>query len=156
MRDLASRDGTARQRARRDLVLLGDAAVPALTRALGARSSRLRWEAAKTLVDIADPRAARALVTCLEDDNAGTRWVAAEALLALGEDALVPVLERLIDRSESVRIREGAHHVLHEVTGDSPSPALAAVLAALDGPAPEDVTPVAAAAALAALQAAGG
>jgi len=148
MRDLASRDGVVRQRAREKLVGIGKPAVPALTERLWATGSQLRWEAGKALIEIADGRAARALVACLEDKDAGTRWVAAEALIALKRNALVPLLEALIDQSDSVWIREGAHHVLHELAEGELREILCPVLAALEGPAPDTVAPVFAAEAL--------
>ena len=148
MCDLASRDGTVRQRAREKLVGIGKPAVPALTERLWATGSQLRWEAGKALIEIADGRAARALVACLEDKDAGTRWVAAEALIALKHDALVPLLEALIDQSDSVWVREGAHHVLHDLAEGELREILGPVLAALEGPAPDTVAPVFAAEAL--------
>jgi HEAT repeat protein len=146
--DLASRDGSLRQRARRSLVVIGDEAVPALTQTLESSDTRLRWEAAKTLIDIPDPRSALALVARLEDEDPGIRWVAAEALVSLGADALAPLLQRLIDRSESLWVREGAHHVLHELAFGAQEEVLSPVLAALEGPAPDEVVPVVAARAL--------
>jgi HEAT repeat protein len=155
MRDLASRDGSVRQRARRKLVILGNAAAPALAKGLEARSSQVRWESAKALLDIADPRAAHALISSLEDDDAGTRWIAAEALIALGLDALVPLLRRLVDQADSLYVCEGAHHVLHELAVGPWRRILYPVLTALEGSAPEDVVPVVAGEALEELKAAG-
>ena len=142
MSDLASRDGAVRQCARKRLILIGKPAVPVLTERLWVAGSQLRWEAAKTLEEIADRHAARALVACLEDEDAGTRWVAAKALIALKRDALVPLLEALIDQADSLWIREGAHHVLHELAAGELNNILRPVLAALEGPAPDDMAPV--------------
>jgi hypothetical protein len=41
--------------------------------------------------------------------------LAAEALIALGRSAIVPILEALRNQSDSVSLREGAHHILHDL-----------------------------------------
>ena len=48
----------------------------------------MRWEAAKALGKIGDPKAALALVGALEDPRSGIRWLAAEGLMAIGREAL--------------------------------------------------------------------
>ena len=110
---LNSDDGLTRQNTRLALVRIGTAAVPDLIEQLADPHERLRWEAVKTLSQINDPTAATALVTALEDDNAGIRWLASGGLLGLGQRGLIPLLEALKERPDSVRLREGAHHVLH-------------------------------------------
>lgn len=52
--ELASRDGTVRQRARAELVQIGVPAIGALNEAAVSRDSQLRWEAVKALAQIAD------------------------------------------------------------------------------------------------------
>ena len=59
---LAGKDVVERQKARNSLVEIGAAAVPGLLTALDANQQHVRWEAAKTLTEIADPTAADALV----------------------------------------------------------------------------------------------
>jgi HEAT repeat protein len=154
--DLASDERATREQAREALGAIGSAAVSGLTGALESEDPRVRWEAAKTLVEVADPRAASALIQRLEDRDPGIRWVAAEALIALGPDGLSPLLERLVDEADSLWVREGAHHVLHVLAVDERKGPLSPVLAALEGPAPEDVAPVAAAEALEQLKTANG
>lgn len=83
---LNSNEGIARQRARERLVKLGASAVPCLIEMLTDPRDHLRWEAAKALSEIGDPKAAPALVQALEDDYCGVRWLAAEALIKLGPD----------------------------------------------------------------------
>ena len=57
---LADKDGLERQKARNSLVEIGTAAVPGLITALNDNQQQVRWEAAKTLTEIADPTAADA------------------------------------------------------------------------------------------------
>lgn len=63
---LASKDGMTRQKARKSLVALGKPAVSSLVRALQkSESDQLRWEAAKALGAIGDPRSIPRLVKAL-------------------------------------------------------------------------------------------
>src|SRR5687768_13834361 len=55
---------------------IGQPATLILLDALTDRDDQVRWYAAKTLSTIGDERAAPALVTSLEDENFGTRWLA--------------------------------------------------------------------------------
>src|SRR5512143_647983 len=86
---LADHDGIVRNEAREYLVRMGKPAVPALIDALRSLSVHTRWESAKALSDIRDPRAAPALVDALEDEESAVRWLAARALIGLGRNALV-------------------------------------------------------------------
>jgi HEAT repeat protein len=146
--ELGGKDGLARQRARRSLVVLGALAVPSLTRALNDPNDHKRWEAAKTLGQIRDPVSAPALVRALEDRDFGVRWLAAEALIALDDKGLAPLLEAMTRHSASRWLREGAHHVLRMLADKDLHDLVAPVLAALDGVEPVLEVPRAAQAAL--------
>lgn len=113
--DLSSHDGLTRQRARHALVAIGEPAVGALIEALGERNSYVHWEAAKSLSQIGSLRAAETFVTTLDDKEFSIRWLAAEGLIALGAGGLAPLLRALQERPKSVWLREGAHHVLHDL-----------------------------------------
>ena len=67
----------------------------------------VRWEAARALGEIADPRAAPALVVTLEDEGFDIRWLAAEGLIALGPVGLAPLLEALAEKANSVYLTGG-------------------------------------------------
>jgi HEAT repeat protein len=112
---LGSPNGVDRQHAREALVALGAPAVGPLIAVLGADRDILRWEAAKALTELRAPAAAPALVKTLTDENGDIRWLAAEALIGLGEAALLPLFEALMVRAESVELREAAHHVLRSL-----------------------------------------
>jgi hypothetical protein len=135
--NLRSGDGVVRHKAREILTSIGKQAVRQLIPLLKDPNDDVRWEAAKALAEIADPRAASELAATLEDHNFGVRWLAAEGLIALGQDALIPLLEALRKRSDSVWLREGPHHVLHDITKTGLKDLLTPVLAGLEGVYPE-------------------
>jgi HEAT repeat protein len=149
--DLARDDTLVRVHARDWLVGIGGPAVPALIEALADPNRQVRWDAAKALSQIADPAAAPALVRALRDRGFGIRWLAAEGLIALGSKGLVPLLRALIQHSDSVWLRQGAHHVLHDLAKRDLKDVLQPVLAALEGIEPSLTVPLAARAALEAL-----
>lgn len=137
-----------RLRAREQLTRIGSPAVPELLAALNSRDVRTRWEAGKTLAEIADPVAAEALVAQLEDTDPDVRWVLGMALFAIGRASVVPLLHALLN-NEAVRgSYDGAHAALHALAKHDLRPILQPVLAALDSHEPEIATPVAAAHAL--------
>ena len=142
---LGSKNAGERQAAREALIRIGRPALPPLLNALAAKQQHLRWEAAKTLTGIAHPGAAAKLVDALADKDPDVRWVVAEALIALGRDALEPLLTALTTSEASQRIYRGAHHVLHDLAQRKPlRPLLLPVLKAYDHPEPELAIPNAA------------
>jgi HEAT repeat protein len=141
---LAGPDGLLRKQARRCLIRRGEEAVDALVEALGDSEAIMRAEAAEALLYIASPRAAAALVAALEDEEFGVRWLAAEALIALRCDGVVPLLEGLIRRSDSMWFRQSAHHVLRDHYCERLRSLLLPLLEALSGRDAEDTAPVAA------------
>ena len=146
---LAGKDVVERQKARNSLVEIGAAAVPGLITALDANQQHVRWEAAKTLTEIADPTAADALVQALGDEDTDVRWVAGEAMIALKRDAVKPLLNSLTKSQDSEGLYKSAHHVLRDLSKlRDLGPLLVPVLKALDQPEPEVDVPVAAQTAL--------
>lgn len=139
--NLYTHDGVVREHARRELVDIGKPAVGALIEALSAEVDYVRWEAAKALGQIADPLAAPALVNALEDRHGSVRWLAASALIAIGCSSLEPLLRALEQRSESVWLREGAHHILHDLSHLAAAPQLEPVLRALHDIEPPMIVP---------------
>jgi HEAT repeat protein len=112
---LRSPDYAERMHARQALEEIGRPAVGPLVELLADPSHQTRWEAAKALVAIADADASPALVKALMDEASDVRWLAAEALIAIGRDGLEPLLRALEEQPESVWLRQGAHHVLHDL-----------------------------------------
>lgn len=129
---LAAPGYSERRKAREALAAIGRPGAPAVAQALNSPDEEVRWEAARTLVDIADPDSVPALLDALIDENPGVRWLAAEALSAIGEPALAPLLRRLLQRSESPWLREGAHHVFRSLRGGPAHRLLLPVIAALE------------------------
>ena len=144
-RDLASEDPVTRERACRALILLGSQAVPALVELLASPHDHARREAARALSKIHDPSSAAALVLALEDELPGVRWLAGEGLIAMGRNGLAPLFQGLIRQSNSVRLRQGAHHILRALAGGGDTGrAIGPVMEALEGPEPISALPIAA------------
>ena len=137
--NLRSRDGTVRHEARETLMVIGKQAVGHLIPLLKDPEDDVRWEAAKALAEIVDVRAASELVATLKDSNFGVRWLAAEGLIAIGRDVLPPLMEALTRHSDSAWLREGTHHVLHDLANKDPEVKdfVAPVITALEGIEPE-------------------
>jgi hypothetical protein len=151
--ELAEPGGLERHDARLELVEIGQAAVPALVETLVDPRDQVRWESAKALSQTGDPAPAPALVKALEDENFGVRWLAAQGLITAGYKGLQPLLQALVHHSDSVWLREGAHHVLRPLLSEPGLHDLAApVLTGFDGVEPVIEVPPAAQAALDALR----
>jgi HEAT repeat protein len=146
---LAKNNGHESQKIRMQLVELGSPAVPALIEALHHGDAHFRWEAVQVLSRIKDPQAAPDLVTALEDENINVRWTAMDGLINLDRDGLPQLLTALTKHFYSVWLREGAHHVLHQLKNrERLLPEEIRVFEALEGPAAEMDVPWAAEAAL--------
>jgi HEAT repeat protein len=131
--NLGSKDGIRRQQARWELIRRKEASVGPRLESLQSKRSQIRWEAVKALAAIAPPRACGALIAAMQDEEWEVRWVAAEAVSALGRSALPQLLDALLSEPESVWLREGAHHVVHDLARGEYSDVEAALLRALGG-----------------------
>jgi HEAT repeat protein len=140
------------QNARRQLVKIGPKAVAPLARELSNKKQMVRWEVAKALGQIGGSEAIKVLIGALENNIFEIRWLAAEGLISHGREAIVPLLEELAKNSDSLWLREGAHHVLSDMYQGDLDPILKRVLAAIDGLAPTLEIPPAAKEALEAIQ----
>ena len=149
--DLASKDGVVRVMARQQLVAYKKQSVAPLIRTLSNENDWVRWEAAKALSQIGNNKAIKALLEALSDEKFEVRWLAAEGLIRIGRKAIVPLLEALVKHSDSYWLREGIHHVLHDINRGKIRKVLRPVLVALEGPEPSLEVPLAARAALDAL-----
>ena len=149
VKQLSDKDGQTRQTARLALVDIGKDATLPLTKILADPDRQTRWEAAKALGAIADPAAIPALINTLEDNIFDIRWLASEALVTLGTDSVIPLLETLSRSSENLFLREEARHVLKYILRDNPAAnelntILKPVIDALNGSAAGVATPGAA------------
>jgi HEAT repeat protein len=143
--NLASKDGFLRVKSRHALIDRGEPAIEPLVDAMSNKSEYVRWEATKAIGQIAAKMvsqvsnrkeyqdALQKLVEALEDKNFDVRWLAAEGLISIGESAVPPILNALIERSDSLILREGAHHVFHDLLAKGIlSDKLAQITTALD------------------------
>ena len=108
----------------------------------------MRWEAAKALSQIANPASIQALLEALSDKEFDVRWLAAEGLIRIGRKVVGPLLETLVEHSDSLWLREGIHHVLHDMNRGNLDKTLRPVLTALEGTEPSLEAPLAARGAL--------
>jgi HEAT repeat protein len=134
------------QKARRQLIKIGQAAVPALIAAASNGGVTRRWEAVRALGAIGGQQAVDALVSHLGDADPGMRWAAADALIKIGEPALMPVLKGLIANGKSSPFRDGVHHFLVDVSdsSDQHNSILEPVIKSLEEPGADLAAPVAA------------
>ncbi len=112
---LKSKDGLVRQNARNALVRIGKPALDALIKAFEDKSDVMHWEVSKALNQIGGLKAANTLIQALEDKEFSIRWIGAEGLIHIGQDGILGLLEALTERADSVWLREGAHHVFHDL-----------------------------------------
>jgi len=141
---LSSEDDGKRVKARHSIVAMGKAAVPLLAQALRNGDTLVRWEAAKALGEIGVSEAAPPLVKALEDGEFDVRWLAAIGLIGMNIRGLKPLLHALMEQGDSVFLREGAHHVIHDLAKGGLRKYLALVLAALENVEPSMGVPQAA------------
>lgn len=113
--DLGDNDGMVRQRARYSLTKIGKPASDALIRAFHEKNNPTHYEAAKTLGQIGSIKAIATFIQALEDEDFSVRWVAAEGLIAIGKLSIRPLLKALELHPESNWLRDGVHHVLHDL-----------------------------------------
>ena len=132
------------QHARRALVAMGERAVEPLTEALSSKKHWVRWEAAKALGQIGCPSAIQSLIRALRDDESDVRWLAAESLIAIGREAVKPLLQALIEHADSLLLREGAHHVFYDMHRHDFHETLVPVMKELEGSEPSVEVPLAA------------
>lgn len=112
IRSFYSGDGVERAKARTRLVELGKTAIDYLVGLQYSSQKQVRWEAIKTLSQIAAPESIPILINALENHDLEVRWLAAEGLVAIGTASIKPLLESLVRGRNSKFLLEGAHHVL--------------------------------------------
>jgi HEAT repeat protein len=133
-----------REDARTQLLAIGSPAVPELLEALRAEKGAARVEIAKLLGQLAEPSTAGALVELLSDDDFDVRWEAIEGLSAIGYDGLEPLVSAIIRNPGSIKLRNGAHHVLHHIASEGYYTLLKPLMMALEGAIPNVEVPAAA------------
>jgi len=112
----ALEDGNAliRQGALDILINMGDRnAVHHIIGALATDNRDIRWRAAEALGRIGDASSIATLIGVLKDPDADLRKVAASALADIGQQAVIPLLESLDDRS--TYLRQGVESALAQM-----------------------------------------
>ena len=109
------KDVIARRKARYDLIKIGEPAINYLTGLLDDPRMHIRWEAIKTLSQIAAPESVPVLINALENDDFDVRWIAAEGLIDMGKKSIKPLLKALSQNEDSNYLLEGAHHILKDL-----------------------------------------
>ena len=114
---LGSQDPAERKQAQSHLVGIGKPAAAALIQLTANPKSEVRREAALILGDIRDPAAIPVLINMLVDEAFEVRWRAAESLVKMKRDVVIPLLQELqrSNRFNSVWFLEGARHVLRKL-----------------------------------------
>lgn len=108
--------GKLHREARRALQSLGTLAEPVWLAALNHPDTHIRWEAARGLGEIGDPRAALILAEGLLDESYAVRWASGDVLAQLGECAVPAILVVLRHQALSETSRQAASHTLHGIT----------------------------------------
>lgn len=109
---LSSNNSVERIKSRHELVKIGKPAIEFLIGLQYSDVQHIRWEAIKTLSQIADPDCIPILINALENEMHDVRWLAAEGLIDIGKESVIPLFETLEIRQDSKFVREGVHHIL--------------------------------------------
>ncbi|NOX87383.1 MAG: HEAT repeat domain-containing protein [Calditrichaeota bacterium] len=112
---LGSKNGMERRKAREELAAMGKEAIDSLKELLDHPKRIYRWEALKTMVEIGDPVSIPLFIQALEDDEGDVRWIAAEGLIKMGSQSIIPLLKTLVERSDYIFVLVGAHHVFYNL-----------------------------------------
>jgi HEAT repeat protein len=112
---LGNKNGLDRQKAREALVEIGKEAVGPLLKLLDQPKHIYRWEVMMTFKDMDESSLIPVFIKKLTDDESDIRWIAAEGLIQQGEKAIKPLLNLLIEKSDSIFVLAGTHHILNEL-----------------------------------------
>jgi HEAT repeat protein len=110
--NLSNENGLVRKNARELLVKFGEKAIGFLGELIRSPKHITRWEAIKTLGQMRNSISIPYLLDALEDESDDIRWLAAEALVSMDGEVVVPLLKTLIERYPYVYTRESVYHIL--------------------------------------------
>jgi len=111
--DLGSDKGMKRKKARGVLVANGEKSIEILTGLVDHPKHIYRREALKSLQEIGNTQSIPVFIKAMDDDISEVRWIAAKGLIKTGKKSLRPLLYLILDKSDSVFVLSGAHHVIH-------------------------------------------
>jgi HEAT repeat protein len=112
---LVSAEKRVAESAHLSLLALGQPTLQPLVAAMHSKDARLRWYAAHTVATMRNPLAAPVLVEELTNPDLDVRWLAAEGLIALGQDGLPDLLRAMIKRPTATRLLQGGQHVIRDL-----------------------------------------
>jgi HEAT repeat protein len=112
IKELSNKNGIIRQKARYELVRMGNPALDYLLELQSSEKHLARWESVKAISEIGSKSSIPILINALEDEEFDVRWLAAEGLIEIGHDSVYPLLKAYISNKDSVHLKEGLHHVL--------------------------------------------
>jgi HEAT repeat protein len=112
---LDDKNYTIKHNAGKALVKKGKTIIPQMHKLLSSKNSLLRKEAARIVELIADRRSISLLIGLLEDKESDIRWIAAEGLVKIGRQSILPLLKSVRDNKNSYYLNTGAHHVLNSL-----------------------------------------
>jgi len=112
LNSLASPNGIIRQKARYELVKIGNPALKHLVEFQSSDKHLAKWEAVKAISEIGTKESIPILIKALDDDEFDVRWLAAEGLIDIGHSSIYPLLRAFISNNDSAHLKEGVHHVL--------------------------------------------
>ena len=115
LKDLQSKNVMVRHNARGELVKIGTPIIDFLIELDYSKDKHVKWEVMKALEQIADPDTIPLLLEGLSDEDVQIRWLAAEGLIEIGKESIVPVLEELFENPNELYLRHGIHHVLSDL-----------------------------------------
>lgn len=131
---LADNDGSERENARKVLIDIGAPAIDYLFEMISHPDVIARWEALKTLIEIKDPDIIPLLINSLDDNNSAIRWLAAEGLADMGEEAFIALLTALSAYPDTVSLRKGVKHFIMKYIAACKDPNIVELVQFLDEP----------------------
>ena len=129
---LDTKDPVKKLAARSSLVGMGKTIIPKMHKLLDSENDLLRMEAAKVVELIADRRSVPFLINLLDDKEFEIRWIAAEGLIRIGRQSILPLLKSIRDGKSSFIFNKGAHHVLLGLLNETEKNKLMLLLQSLD------------------------
>jgi hypothetical protein len=118
--DLRQTENTvSRIEAKNKLEKMGRETLPYLHKLLEVEDNLLRREVAKIMGYIADKSSIPDFILLLDDSDNGIRWIAAEGLVHIGRESIIPLLRSIIDNQQGTYfLKTGAHHVFKSLFND--------------------------------------
>ncbi|NJK85087.1 MAG: HEAT repeat domain-containing protein [Bacteroidales bacterium] len=112
---LSRKNTEKRKKAHNTLLNYKRTALPFLIKSLSSKNKNLRWEAAKIISEFAFEETIPELIGLLNDEHTDIRWIAADGLIKIGRNSLVPLLKQLNINRDQIFLNAGAHKVLTEL-----------------------------------------